>query len=309
MTLDGEVVAYADCRIHAFSALAKYGTGVFEGLRGYWSAETGQMHVFRLREHLERLRFGAKVMRFATIPEIAFLERCVLDMLRANRLEENVHIRLIAFVADDGELTTAGPVSVVCGALPRASSPRVEAGVQVRTSSWARNADNALPARIKCVGGYVNNRAAELEALADGYDGVLMLTREGKLAEGSGACPFLLRDGVLVTPDVTSDILESITRATVIQLAREVLGREVVERQVDRSELWAAEEAFWCGTGYEIQPIIGVDRIAVGDGRPGSVTRAIQKAYFDVVYGRTMTHGAWRTPVIGPSEGRAARAA
>jgi branched-chain amino acid aminotransferase len=301
MTLNGAVVRYEDCRIHAFSALAKYGTGVFEGLRGYWNAAAGELYVFRLAEHLERLRFGMKVMRFADPPGTAFLERCVLDMLRANDLRENVHIRLIAFVEDDGELTAAGPVGVVCGALPRPASPRVEHGVQVRTGSWARNADTALPARVKCVGAYANNRAAELEASADGYDGVLMLTGAGRLAEGSGACVFLVRDGALVTPDVTSDILESVTRATVIRLAREALGLTVIERPVDRSELWAAGEAFWCGTGYEIQPIVGVDRIAVGTGQPGAVTRALQAAYFDVVYGRTAAHGAWRTPVHGPA--------
>jgi branched-chain amino acid aminotransferase len=306
MSLNGRIVPYRDCTIHAFSALAKYGSGVFEGLRGYWNADAQELFVFRLREHLERLRFGMKVMRFDETKSLAELEWAVLEMLRANRVRENVHIRLIAFVEEDGELIASGPVGLVCGALARPSSPRVERGVQVRVSSWARIGDHVIPPRVKCVGAYVNNRAAEIDAARDGYDGVLMLNQQGKLAEGSGACVFILRDGRLHTPDVTSGILESITRATVIELARDELGIEVVERPVERSELWACEEAFWCGTGYEIQPIVGVDRIPVGEGLPGPLTRRLQELYFDHVYGRTNARATWRKAVYAGARAAAA---
>lgn len=297
MYLNGRIVDYADCRIHAFASAVKYGAAVFEGLRGYWNAEAGQLYIFRLREHMERLRFGMKAMRFADIPPQADLERAIVEVSRANGIRATTHYRMIAFLDGDDELATTGPTGIVAGAVVRGSSPRVEKGMAAMISSYTRIADNALPPRVKCTANYVNNRAAELEAKSAGYDGALMLTQEGKLSEASGACCFLVRNGRLVTPDVSSDILESITRETVIEIARKTLGLEVEERRVDRTELIAADEMFACGSGWEVVPITSVGRIDVGDGRPGPVTRAVQKAYFDVVHGRTNQHAAWLTPV------------
>jgi branched-chain amino acid aminotransferase len=189
---------------------------------------------------------------------------------------------------------------LVCGAVPRARSRAVTEGVHVCVSSYTRIADNALPPRVKCTANYVNNRAAELEARRNGFDGVLMLTDRGKVSEGSGACMFMVRDGVLHTPDTTSDILESITRDTILRLAHE-LGLAVQERTIDRHEVYAANEAFWCGSGYEVQPILSLDRLSIGEGRPGEITRALQNRYFEVVEGRTNDHLAWRTSVYANS--------
>jgi branched-chain amino acid aminotransferase len=297
MYLDGRIVDYADCRIHAFASAVKYGAAVFEGLRGYWNAEAGQLYVFRLREHMERLRFGMKAMRYAHIPPLDELERSVVEVSRANAIRATAHFRVIAFLDGDDELATTGPTGIVAGAVIRGSSPKLETGMAAMISSYTRIADNVLPPRVKCTANYVNNRAAELEARAAGYDGALMLTQEGKLSEASGACVFLVRNGRLITPDINSDILESITRETVIELARSGLGIQVEERRVDRTEIVAADEMFACGSGWEVIPITSVGRIDVGDGKPGPVTRAVQKAYFDVVHGRTNAHAAWLTPV------------
>lgn len=296
MYLNGRIVEYADCRIHAFASAVKYGAAVFEGLRGYWNADAGQLYIFRLREHMERLRFGMKAMRYADIPPLEDLERCVVEVSRANAIRATTHFRVIAFLDGDDELATTGPTGIVAGAVVRGSSPRLETGMAAMISSYTRIADNVLPPRVKCTANYVNNRAAELEARAAGYDGALMLTQEGKLSEASGACVFLVRNGRLITPDINSDILESITRETVIELARG-LGMTVEERRVDRTEIIAADEMFACGSGWEVIPITSVGRIDVGDGKPGPVTRSIQKTYFDVVHGRTNAHAAWLTPV------------
>ena len=296
MYLNGRIVDYADCRIHAFASAVKYGAAVFEGLRGYWNAEAGQLYIFRLREHMERLRFGMKAMRYADIPPLEDLERSVIEVSRANAIRATTHYRVIAFLDGDDELATTGPTGIVAGAVVRGSSPRLETGMAAMISSYTRIADNVLPPRVKCTANYVNNRAAELEARAAGYDGALMLTQEGKLSEASGACVFLVRKGRLITPDIGSDILESITRETVIELARG-LGLTVEERRVDRTEIVAADEMFACGSGWEVIPITSVGRIDVGDGRPGPVTRSIQKTYFDVVHGRTNAHAGWLTPV------------
>jgi branched-chain amino acid aminotransferase len=297
MCLNGEIVPYRDARIHAFSAVVKYGLGVFEGLRGYWNADRQELYVFRLAEHIDRLRFGMKVLRYDEIYEPVYLEDCLIRMLRANEIRENAHIRMIAYVDGDGELTVTGPVGLVIGVVKRPPSKTVEVGVKVTVSSWARIADSALPPRVKCTANYVNNRAAELTAKLDGYEGVLMLTREGKLSEASGACVFLVREGRLITPDVGSDILESITRATVIETARTALGLEVEERRVDRTELYAADELFWCGSGYEIAPIVAVERLPVGNGHPGPITRRVQDHYFKLVRGDITDHPEWRTAV------------
>lgn len=299
MSLNGDVVAYEDARVHAFSGVVKYGCAVFEGMRAYWSASARELYVFRLREHLERLRFGMKVMRFDEIYEEAYLRDGVLRMLRANELREDAHIRVIAYLDGDDELAATGPVGLIAGAVPRPSSRAVRDGIHVRVASWTRIADNAMPARVKCTGNYVNNRAAEIEAKKDGHDGVLILTSQGKVSEGSGACLFLVRDGVLHTPDRASDILESITRDTVLRLAAEVTGRAALERTVDRSELYAAEEAFWCGSGQEIVPIRSIDRLPVGDGEVGPVTRALQGRYFALVRGEDGAYPEWRTAVWG----------
>jgi len=297
MSLNGRVVPYDQCTIHAFSGVVKYGAAVFEGLRGYWNEERGDMYVFRLREHLERLRYGMRVLRFDTIYDEDFMADSLIAMIRANDLRETVHLRMIAFLDGDDELAATGPVGLVCGAVPRPRSPAVTNGVHVQTSTYQRVSDNALPPRVKCTANYVNNRAAELEAKRNGFNGVLMLTDRGKVSEGSGACFFMVRNGAIHTPDVSSDILESITRDTAIALAKETLGLPVIERTIDRHEVYAADEAFWCGSGYEVQPILSLDRLAIGTGEPGPVTRGIQKAYFDVVEGRTDAHPEWRTPV------------
>jgi branched-chain amino acid aminotransferase len=297
MSLNGRIVPYEECNIHAFSGVVKYGAAVFEGLRGYYNAERNDVYVFRLREHLERLRYGMRIMRMEPIFELEFMEHSLLSMIRANGLRETAHLRMIAYLDGDDELAATGPTGLVCGAVPRTRGKAVTDGVDVCVSSYTRIADNALPPRVKATANYVNNRAAELEARRNGFDGVLMLTNAGKVSEGSGACFFMVRNGALHTPDVTSDILESITRDTVIQLARDKLGLQVVERTIDRHEVYAADEAFWCGSGYEVQPIKTLDRLAIGTGKPGAVTRAVQKTYFDVVEGRVTDYPEWRTSV------------
>ncbi|MGH7049271.1 MAG: branched-chain-amino-acid transaminase [Acetobacteraceae bacterium] len=297
MSLNGRIVPYDECLVHAFSGAMKYGAAVFEGLRGYWSEPRRDLYVFRLHEHLERLRYGMRVLRIEPVFEERFLADSLISMIRANDLRETVHLRMIAFLDGDDELAATGPVGLVCGALPRPRSRAVQDGVNVAVSSYTRIADNALPPRVKCTANYVNNRAAELEAKRNGFDGVLMLTERGKVSEGSGACFFMLRQGVLHTPDVASDILESITRDTVIRLASERLGIKVQERAIDRHEIYAADEAFWCGSGYEVQPILSLDRLAIGSGAPGPMTRALQEAYFGTAEARLDDHPEWRTAI------------
>lgn len=304
---NGRIVPWDEARVHVFSPVVKYGTGIFEGLRGYWNEEERELHVFRLREHLDRLVFGLKVMRFDAGPGRAEMERAVLEVLRANRFEAPAHIRLSVFLEGDGEMSATGPVGMACTAVHRPPAKAIVDGISAGVVSWRRPEDSSQPMRVKANANYQNGRFAVQEARANGYGAAMLLNSRGKLAEGPGMCVFLVRDGVAVTPSITSDILESITRDSVITLLREDLGVRVEEREVDRTELYAADEVFFCGTAWEVTPVVSVDRLAVGDGAVGAVTRRLQERYFAVARGTVAARASWRTPVYGASRG--ARAA
>jgi branched-chain amino acid aminotransferase len=298
---NGRIVKWDEARVHVFSPAVKYGTGVFEGLRGYWNEAERELYVFRLSEHLDRLMFGLKVMRFDAPPDRAEMERAVLEVLRANRFEAPAHIRLSVFLEGDGEMIATGPVGMACTAVHRPPSKALTDGIAAGVVSWRRPEDSAQPMRVKANANYQNGRFAVQEAHANGYGAAMLLNSRGKLAEGPGMCVFLVRGGVAVTPSITSDILESITRDTVIALLEEDLGVPVEEREVDRTELYAADEVFFCGTAWEITPVVSVDRLAVGHGAVGPLTRRLQERYFAVAKGTVAARAGWRTPVYAAS--------
>lgn len=290
---NGIAMPFAEARIHPLAVGVAYGAAVFEGLRAYRNPVTGAFSVFRLEEHLARLEQGMKVMRFADPPARAVLRQGVLDVVRLNTPDDDAYLRLQVQIEGPGTLATTGPVGWVLAALPRERSAKFATGLAAGVSSWTRIADNAMPARIKASANYHASRLATLQARADGYDAALLLTARGKLSEAAAACVFLVRDGVLVTPGRSSDILESITRATVLQRAAE-LGLRAEEREVDRTELYIAEEVFVCGTGQELVAVTSVDRLPVGGGAPGAITKRLQADYEALVRGTTDAHPEWR---------------
>lgn len=296
--LNGELVPYGEARIHAQSAAVKYGASVFEGLRAYWNPRHEQLYVFRLQEHIDRLLQSMRMMRMEHTFTREQIAASILEVLRANEYREDVHIRQTAYVEADGGMDATGPVGLAVGARTRDGVPR--AGIAACVSSWMRIADGSMPPRIKCSANYQNGRLATLEAKMNGYDGALLLNARGKVAEAPGACCFVVRRGQPITPPVTSDILESVTRATLLELCRRELGLDPAEREIDRTELYIADEAFLCGSGWEITPVLSIDRLALGDGaRPGPVTQAIRDCYFAVVRGEQPAYRGWLTPVHG----------
>jgi branched-chain amino acid aminotransferase len=219
-------------------------------------------------------------------------------MIRANNFRRTIHMRVMAGLADaGGDRVERGPVSLFVWGAPKEPHSFLKTGLRAGTSTWVRTSDNALPARVKCNANYVNGRLAEMEALTNGYDRAVILNGRGKVSESPGATLFTVKDGVPITPGVTSEVLESITRDTLIRLLGEKIGLATLERDLDRTEIYAAEECFLCGTLAEVTPIVSLDGIQIGDGTVGPVTRALQEHYLDQVHGRTQDHTEWLTPV------------
>lgn len=294
---NGELLPYAEARVHPMSLAMTYATAVFEGLRAYRNPETGAFKIFRLAEHVRRLQAGMKVMRMERRFEVDEVAALLTRLIRANEPDDDVYVRLLVYVEALGLMAQTGPVGFTAAASPRERPKYAETGMSLGVSSWTRLSDNASPPRIKATANYHSARLTQLQAKADGYDGALMLTPAGKVSEAPIACFFMVRDGKLITPGLGSNILESVTRDTIITLHEELTGQPVAQRDVDRSELYFAEEAFVCGTGQEIIPVVAIDRLPVGDGQPGPITRRLQKTYFDTVRGLVPDRHEWLTPV------------
>jgi branched-chain amino acid aminotransferase len=293
--MNGTLVPEPEAKLPVNSAAVFYATNVFEGLRAYWNAGDEELYCFRLADHFARLRESMKMMRFTVPYSDGQLYEAVRQVLAGNELREDIHMHLVAYVAGAG-LDATEPTGLYIN--PRRRG-RVNAdGLRCCISSWVRTSDNAIPIRLKSGSNYQNGRLATLQAKADGYDAPIFLNGHGHVAEGSGATFFMVRRGQVITPPLTADILESITRTTLIQdLVPRVLGQDVTEREIDRTESYVADEAFFCGSGYEITPIVSIDRFPLGDGRVGPMTRRLAAAYLDMVRGVDQTHSEWRTAV------------
>lgn len=294
---NGDYIPWQDATVHVFSPALKYGAAVFEGIRGYWSEERDCMLLFRLQDHMTRMEISQRILRFEDIITAEEMERAVVELVKRNKFKESVHIRPMAYLGGDGEASARAPVESVITAIRRGTPKITQTGCRAQVSSWERLSDRVMPGRAKAVGNYNNSRLAGIQAKVDGYDTALMLNRAGKIAEGPSMCFFMIRNGVPVTSSVTSDILESITRDTVITLLEDELGLQTEQREIDRSELFMAEEAFFCGTGWEVTPVIDVDGAPIGTGEVGPIVQRLQKAYFDLVTGATNDPRDWLTEV------------
>jgi branched-chain amino acid aminotransferase len=294
--MNGKLVSQAEAVLPVNSAAVFYATNVFEGLRAYWNDQDEEIYAFRLPEHFARLRESAKMMRFAIPYSDVDLYEAVRETLRGNEVRgEDIHMHLVAYVLGAGVDATS-PTGLYIN--PRRRGRLAENnGLRCCITSWDRTSDNAIPIRLKCGANYQNGRLATLQAKADGYDAPIFLNRHGTVAEGSGATFFMVRKGRLVTPPMTSDILESITRATLIETICPDLGMDVQEREIARTELYVADEAFFCGSGYEITPIVSVDGFPLGDAKPGPITQQLLTAYMNIVRGVDKRYSEWRTPV------------
>ncbi|MFO8033656.1 MAG: branched-chain-amino-acid transaminase [Candidatus Bipolaricaulota bacterium] len=298
---NGEIVPWSEATVHVNAVGHASVAGIFEGIKAYWNPDEEQLYVFRMRDHYRRFLQSIKMTRFAFHYALEDLEVATQELLRANEYRRDVYIRPYVFqqglVRELLQARPGKPVELVIDSWPFEAYRDPAKALDVCTSSWTRIADNVMPPRLKCFSNYHNGRLAAMEAVVSGYDWPVLLDAQGKVTEGPGACLALVRDGAVVTPPTTSSVLESVTRDTVAYIVRDVLGLPFVERHVDRTELYVAEEMFFMGTGWEIMPVASVDRLPVGEGAPGSVTASVRDVYAALVRGLEMRRPEWRTAV------------
>lgn len=294
-----QFVPLSEAKISIRTNALHYGSGVFEGIRAYWNAAEQQLFVFKLPEHYERMVNNCKVIKLKLEHDVKELCAITGDLLRRNQPKEDTYIRPIVYISSEG----LGPkllgyeTGFAIYTIPLGQYIDTAVGIKVGVSSWRRISDNTIPARCKVTGGYVNSALARTEAMEQGFDEAIFLTQDGFISEGSAENIFLIRNGSVITPDRSQDILEGITRDVLISLCREELGLTVVERQVGRTEVYVADEVFLCGTGAQVSPVIEVDRRPVGSGKMGPLTARIQQLYFEVVKGNHQKYRHWCTPV------------
>jgi len=296
----GKVVPYSDAKVGVMTHALNYGTAVFGGLRGYWNNDEKQLFIFRPVDHFKRFLQSTKLLNMELPYTQDDLTHALVDLLRAENHREDLYVRPLAFYADEtiGVRIHSLHAEVSIIAIPFGHYNTNEESMHVTVSSWRRVDDNVIPARGKIAGAYVNSAFAKTDAQRAGFDEVIVLNNDGHISEGSAANFFLFRNGAFATPPITDNVLEGITRRTIIQLIRDDLKMEVQERQIDRTELYLADEAFFCGTGVQISAITRADYRNIGTGRMGDATARLRNLYFDVVKGRVAKYRNWCYPVF-----------
>jgi branched-chain amino acid aminotransferase len=296
---EGKFVPIAEAKVSIMTHALNYGTGVFEGIRAYWNADQEQLYAVRLRDHYRRLLQSTRVLRMQFDLDADQMSALTVELLRREDYREDTYIRPLAYKANEiiGVRLHNLRDEFAIFAVPFGKYIEQQEGAKVCISSWRRNDDNAIPPRGKITGSYVNSALIKSEALLNGYDEAMVLNADGHLSEGSAENLFIVRGGKLITPPVTANILEGITRQLIINLAKDELGVETVERQIDRTEVYIADEAFFCGTGVEVTPIGSVDQIPLGTGIVGPITRRIRELYFRIVRGDEPRYMDLLTPI------------
>ena len=294
----GGFVPLADAKISVMTHAFNYGTAVFEGVRCYWNEEQQQLFGLDLLPHFERIHRSARLLQLELRPTPEELVGITVELLRRCAFREDAYIRPIVYKSSEviGVRLHNLDSDLTIFAVPFGKYIDTEAGIRAQVSTWRRTDDNAIPARNKITGSYVNGAFAKSEAQMNGFDEAIMLTQEGHVSEGSAENLFIVRNGILVTPPGSDNILEGITREHIMTMAGD-LGIPLRERSIDRTELYAADEVFLCGTGAQLAPVVEIDRRPIGTGKVGPITRRLHQVYFDAVRGRSDAYRDWLTPV------------
>lgn len=291
----GEIMNVNKAKINILAPTAQFGLNVFEGIPCYWNDEEKQLYAFRLDDHYDRLFRSARLIQINCLYTKEEMKKALVDVIRANEYNENLSVRQTLFVDGFGSWGSDTPTDMFVAPIPRGrtSAEYNKKGLNVCVTSWRRISENALSPRIKCGANYINSRYGQREALRNGYDTCIFLNEYGKVSEGPGSSFFMIKDGKIITPVHTDAVLESITRDSVIKLAKN-MGYEVVERTIDRTELYTIDEAFLCGSAMELTPVLSIDRYGLGE---SEITRKLQTAYVDAARGMKEEFHDWLTAI------------
>lgn len=295
----GKIVPYSEAKVGILTHALNYGTAAFAGLRAYWNDQQQQLYIFRTHDHYRRFLNSAKLLCMELDQTPESLTKITVDLLRADGYQRNVYIRPLAYKSDEAigvKLHGLHDEFSIC-AIPFDKYLDDDTNAHVTISSWRRVDDNIIPARGKISGAYANSAFIKTDAVRAGFDEALVLTQDGHVSEGSAMNIFMMKDGILVTPSVTENILEGITRKSVIELAREELDLTVVERQVDRTEVYLCDELFMTGTAAQITAVTKVDFRPVGEGTMGPITTRMYNLFQDILCGRVAKYQHWLTPI------------
>ncbi len=297
---NGRFCRYDEAKVGLMTHALQYGTGCFEGVRGFWSSPNEELYLFQLREHYERLHASAKILMMTLPHTVDELVDITVELCVRNGIKQDLYIRPFIYKSKEmiGVRLHDVPDTFALIAMPFESYFDTDDGLKCRVSGWRRIDDNTAPARAKVTGVYVNSALAKSEAILNGFDEAIMLSADGHVSEGSAENIFVIRKGVLYTPDASQNILEGCTRRVVMTIAEGELGVKVVERQIDRSELFIADEVFLTGSAAGVQWIKAVDHRAIGDGTQGPITRKIADIYSGIVRGANPKYESWVTPVF-----------
>lgn len=293
--LKGNILHVDDAKINVLAPTSQFGLNVFEGIPCYWNKEEKQLYAFRLNDHYDRLLKSAQLLQIVCPYNKAKMKKALIDIIKANDYKENISVRQTLFVDGFGSWGSEGPVEMFVAPIPKKQTSKEynKKGLNVCVSSWKRISENAMSPRIKCGANYINSRNGQREAIRNGYDTCIFLNEYGKVSEGPGSCFFMVKNKKLVTPLLTDAILESITRDTLIKLAKH-FGYEVEERSIDRTELYTANEAFLCGSSMELTPILSIDKYELKENK---ITRKLHKEYLKVAKGSNEEFKDWLTPI------------
>ncbi len=295
----GNYVPIEDAKISIMNHSFMYGTAVFEGIRGYWNEKHQEIYLFRLREHFERMADSMKIMYLSTPHSVDELCKIVVELVKKNAPKTDTYIRPAAYktVHRVGPSLDNNPSDICIFTVPFGDYFHGAAGLKVQVSSWRRVEDNAIPARAKIVGAYANTALAKTDAIMAGFDECIVLSENGHVSEGSAMNVFMVKNGKLITTPSFENILEGVTRRSIMEMAP-ALGLKAECRQIDRSELYIADELFFCGTGAQIAPIIEIDRRPVGNGSAGPISTMVKDKYIQICRGENPDYTHWLTPVF-----------
>ncbi len=297
---EGKIIPIKQAKVDIRTHSLQYGTAVFEGLRSYWNKEIKKSYVFRMEDHYRRLAESTKILMIELKYSVKELSDITIELLKKEGYREDSYIRPFAYNSglNIGPKLLGNDQDIFIYSIPLGDYLDTSKPINVCTSSWTRISDNSIPPRAKIAGSYVNAALQKTEALINGFEEAIVLTSDGQhVSEGSAMNIFMVKNGMLVTPPIVDDILEGITRDSIIEIAQEELGLEVLQRSIDRTELYTAHELFFCGTGAQISPIGTVDKRTVGDGKLGKITSELQNLYFKIVKNNMDKYSSWCTEV------------